>query len=49
MKQRLKREAIEIVQLLLKHGVDPQHVNRTGKPVVASTTNAEIISLLGSG
>ena len=39
-------EAREIVRLLLPFGADPDHVNRTGRPVVASATNAEIRRLL---
>jgi ankyrin repeat protein len=38
--------ALAIVRLLLKHGADPMHVNRAGKPVIASTRNADIRKLL---
>jgi hypothetical protein len=29
-----------------EHGADPVHENRTGKPAIASTRNAEIRKLL---
>ncbi len=39
-------EALAIIRLLLEHGADPHHRNRTGKPVIESTRNAEIRRLL---
>lgn len=38
--------AVEITAILLDHGADPKHVNRSGKPMLASTRHAEIRALL---
>ena len=38
--------AVEITAILLDHGADPKHVNRSGKPMLASTRHAKIRSLL---
>ncbi len=38
--------AVEITAILLDHGADPKHVNRSGKPMLASTRHARIRALL---
>lgn len=41
--------AIEIVKLLMAHGADPNHVNRSGKRLRESTRNPQIRALLDKG
>ena len=38
--------ALEIVRLLLAHGADPNHVNKSGHTLIESTRNAAIRELL---
>lgn len=38
--------SVKITALLLAHGADPDHVNRSGKPLTASTGNPPILALL---
>ncbi len=42
-------EVLQIIRLLLEHGADPNHRNRTGKTVLESARNATIRQLLGGG
>ena len=38
--------AVKITAILLDHGADPKHVNRSGKSMLASTRHPEIRAML---
>lgn len=43
------QQVVQIIKLLLQHGANPQHQNRTGKTVIQSAVNAQIKQLLQTG